>query len=322
MTESPLVDSCLAVLVFSPGDDLNACLNKEMAFLTAVASLRFPSTKSKKSSHYSRWQGHSTTSLGETSFTAAGRPPPPPAAAGKLFRRSFSGEPKYTPVHPIYPIYYITRHHSQSLPPSSTPQPLPSTTTPPPTPRNATSHHSPLHSPPLPLYPPPLSPSPQQHRTMAVPARGGLGLVLLTPQGCLFGVVSSRRRRVSVFGSQPKGRLFLGLTALKGVFVSWVNSPKGVFVSWGSSPKQGVFVLGAAATRVRLCGLAPQGSVWSVGLSAPLVCVRLCGVSIKKGTFGCGYSAGVDAFGLGLSLAVRGVFGFAVNEQVRVRLLD
>ncbi|GJU99445.1 uncharacterized mitochondrial protein-like protein [Tanacetum coccineum] len=45
MTESPLVDSGLVVPVFSPGDDPIACLNKSMAFLTAVAS--------------SRWQGHS-----------------------------------------------------------------------------------------------------------------------------------------------------------------------------------------------------------------------------------------------------------------------
>ncbi|GJV65975.1 hypothetical protein Tco_1476803 [Tanacetum coccineum] len=40
MTESPLIDSGLAVLVFSPGDDPIACLNKAMAFLTVVASLR------------------------------------------------------------------------------------------------------------------------------------------------------------------------------------------------------------------------------------------------------------------------------------------
>ncbi|GKA88731.1 retrovirus-related pol polyprotein from transposon TNT 1-94 [Tanacetum coccineum] len=39
MTESPLVDSGFAILVFSPGDDLIACLNKAMAFLTTVASL-------------------------------------------------------------------------------------------------------------------------------------------------------------------------------------------------------------------------------------------------------------------------------------------
>ncbi|GJR66358.1 retrovirus-related pol polyprotein from transposon TNT 1-94 [Tanacetum coccineum] len=71
MTESPLVDSGFVVLIFSPGDDPIACLNKAMAFLTVVASSRFPSTNnllrtSSNPSHYSRWQGHSATSLGET----------------------------------------------------------------------------------------------------------------------------------------------------------------------------------------------------------------------------------------------------------------
>ncbi|GJW59258.1 hypothetical protein Tco_0105989 [Tanacetum coccineum] len=47
MTESPLVDSGFAVLVFSPGDDPIACLNKAMAFLTAVASSRFPLTNNQ-----------------------------------------------------------------------------------------------------------------------------------------------------------------------------------------------------------------------------------------------------------------------------------
>ncbi|GJQ92769.1 hypothetical protein Tco_0003908 [Tanacetum coccineum] len=47
MTESPLVDSGFAVPAFSPGDDPIACLNKAMAFLTAVASLRFPSTNNQ-----------------------------------------------------------------------------------------------------------------------------------------------------------------------------------------------------------------------------------------------------------------------------------
>ncbi|GJV78592.1 hypothetical protein Tco_1514462, partial [Tanacetum coccineum] len=41
MTESPFVDSGFAIHVFSPGDDPIACLNKVMAFLTAVVSLRF-----------------------------------------------------------------------------------------------------------------------------------------------------------------------------------------------------------------------------------------------------------------------------------------
>ncbi|GKG36130.1 hypothetical protein Tco_0443808 [Tanacetum coccineum] len=47
MTESPLVDSSFAVLVFSPGDDPIACLNKAIAFLTVVASSRFPSTNNQ-----------------------------------------------------------------------------------------------------------------------------------------------------------------------------------------------------------------------------------------------------------------------------------
>ncbi|GJR20145.1 hypothetical protein Tco_0968672 [Tanacetum coccineum] len=40
MTESPFVDLGFDVPVFSPGDDPIACLNKAMAFLIAVASLR------------------------------------------------------------------------------------------------------------------------------------------------------------------------------------------------------------------------------------------------------------------------------------------
>ncbi|GJW14532.1 retrovirus-related pol polyprotein from transposon TNT 1-94 [Tanacetum coccineum] len=47
MTESPFVDSSLAIPMFSPGDDLTACLNKAMAFLTAVASSRFPLTNNQ-----------------------------------------------------------------------------------------------------------------------------------------------------------------------------------------------------------------------------------------------------------------------------------
>ncbi|GKE52731.1 hypothetical protein Tco_1487887 [Tanacetum coccineum] len=44
MTESPLIDSGFIVHVFSPRDDLIACLNKAMDFLTTVASARFPLT--------------------------------------------------------------------------------------------------------------------------------------------------------------------------------------------------------------------------------------------------------------------------------------
>ncbi|GJY15735.1 retrovirus-related pol polyprotein from transposon TNT 1-94 [Tanacetum coccineum] len=47
MTESPLVDSSFVVPVFSPGDDPIACLNKAMAFLTVVASSRFPLTNNQ-----------------------------------------------------------------------------------------------------------------------------------------------------------------------------------------------------------------------------------------------------------------------------------
>nr|GEY64150.1 integrase, catalytic region, zinc finger, CCHC-type, peptidase aspartic, catalytic [Tanacetum cinerariifolium] len=47
MIESPLVDSSFAVPVFSPRDDQISCLNKEMTFLTAVASSRFPSTNNQ-----------------------------------------------------------------------------------------------------------------------------------------------------------------------------------------------------------------------------------------------------------------------------------
>nr|GEY85165.1 hypothetical protein [Tanacetum cinerariifolium] len=47
MTESPLVDLGFEVPVFSQGDDLIACLNKAMAFLTVVASSRFLSTNNQ-----------------------------------------------------------------------------------------------------------------------------------------------------------------------------------------------------------------------------------------------------------------------------------
>ncbi|GJS55990.1 hypothetical protein Tco_0629352 [Tanacetum coccineum] len=47
MTESPFVDSSFDVPVFSPGVDPIACLNKAMAFLTVVASSRFPTTNNQ-----------------------------------------------------------------------------------------------------------------------------------------------------------------------------------------------------------------------------------------------------------------------------------
>ncbi|GJY80383.1 hypothetical protein Tco_0493134 [Tanacetum coccineum] len=47
MTEFPQMDLGLVVLVFTQGDDLISCLNKAMAFLTAEASSRFPSTNNQ-----------------------------------------------------------------------------------------------------------------------------------------------------------------------------------------------------------------------------------------------------------------------------------
>ncbi|GJR19215.1 putative ribonuclease H-like domain-containing protein [Tanacetum coccineum] len=47
MTESPLIDSGFVFPIFSLGDDLIACLNKAMAFLTTIASSRFPSTNNQ-----------------------------------------------------------------------------------------------------------------------------------------------------------------------------------------------------------------------------------------------------------------------------------
>nr|GEW55633.1 hypothetical protein [Tanacetum cinerariifolium] len=40
-------DECLVVPVFTQGDDPIACLNKAMAFLSAVAASRFPSTNNQ-----------------------------------------------------------------------------------------------------------------------------------------------------------------------------------------------------------------------------------------------------------------------------------
>ncbi|GJZ36668.1 retrovirus-related pol polyprotein from transposon TNT 1-94 [Tanacetum coccineum] len=47
MTKSSLIDLGLAILVFSSGDDLIACLNKAISFLIAVASSRFLSTNNQ-----------------------------------------------------------------------------------------------------------------------------------------------------------------------------------------------------------------------------------------------------------------------------------
>ncbi|GKF81217.1 hypothetical protein Tco_0239819, partial [Tanacetum coccineum] len=52
MAESPFVDSGFAVPMFSPRDDPIACLNKAMAFLTAVTFSRFPSTNNQLRTSY------------------------------------------------------------------------------------------------------------------------------------------------------------------------------------------------------------------------------------------------------------------------------
>ncbi|GJY36428.1 retrovirus-related pol polyprotein from transposon TNT 1-94 [Tanacetum coccineum] len=58
MTESPFVDLGFAVLVFSPGDDPIACLNKAMAFLTV----------GRQGQNYSgtTYKGNATSSRGNT----------------------------------------------------------------------------------------------------------------------------------------------------------------------------------------------------------------------------------------------------------------
>ncbi|GJS89587.1 hypothetical protein Tco_0772223 [Tanacetum coccineum] len=43
----PQLDSGLAVLVFLPGDDPIACLNKSMAFMSTIVASRFPSTNNQ-----------------------------------------------------------------------------------------------------------------------------------------------------------------------------------------------------------------------------------------------------------------------------------
>ncbi|GJU96180.1 retrovirus-related pol polyprotein from transposon TNT 1-94 [Tanacetum coccineum] len=47
MTEFPQLDSGLVVYVFTQGDDPIVCLNKAMAFLSAVVALRYPSTNNQ-----------------------------------------------------------------------------------------------------------------------------------------------------------------------------------------------------------------------------------------------------------------------------------
>ncbi|GKE88434.1 hypothetical protein Tco_1565909 [Tanacetum coccineum] len=67
MTEFPRIDSGLTVPMFNLGDDPIACLNKAIAFLTAIASSRFPSTNNQlRTSSNPRNQGNATTSGGNS----------------------------------------------------------------------------------------------------------------------------------------------------------------------------------------------------------------------------------------------------------------
>ncbi|GKA18112.1 retrovirus-related pol polyprotein from transposon TNT 1-94 [Tanacetum coccineum] len=70
MTETPFVDSGFTVPVFSPGDDPIACLNKAMAFLTAVASSRVTvqQVQGRQGQNYSgtTYKNNVTSSRGNT----------------------------------------------------------------------------------------------------------------------------------------------------------------------------------------------------------------------------------------------------------------
>ncbi|GKB99172.1 retrovirus-related pol polyprotein from transposon TNT 1-94, partial [Tanacetum coccineum] len=75
ITEPPMVDSGFAVPVFSPGDDLIACINKAMAFLMAVASLRVTvqQVQGRQGKNYSgtTYKSNATSSRGNTSSRQA-----------------------------------------------------------------------------------------------------------------------------------------------------------------------------------------------------------------------------------------------------------
>ncbi|GKG37838.1 hypothetical protein Tco_0457061, partial [Tanacetum coccineum] len=57
MTESPLMESGFAILVFSLENDPIACLNKAMDFLRVVASLRLSSTNNQERSQCNKFRG-------------------------------------------------------------------------------------------------------------------------------------------------------------------------------------------------------------------------------------------------------------------------
>nr|GEX21118.1 hypothetical protein [Tanacetum cinerariifolium] len=67
MTKSPFMDSGLAIPVFSPGYDPIAFLNKEMAFLIAIVSSRFPSTNHQLRTSFNL-RNHATIQDGKTNL--------------------------------------------------------------------------------------------------------------------------------------------------------------------------------------------------------------------------------------------------------------
>nr|GFA01761.1 hypothetical protein [Tanacetum cinerariifolium] len=88
-------------------------------------------------------------------------------------------------------------------------------------------------------------------------------------------------------GYKNSGLGVFGFVAEKSVIFMVIKGETKDAFGWAElAPSSVRLVYGSAAARVRLCGLAPQGSVWSVGLSAPLGCVRLCGLAATAGPFG------------------------------------
>ncbi|GJU48783.1 hypothetical protein Tco_1218338 [Tanacetum coccineum] len=73
MTEFPQLDSGLVVPMFTQGDDPIACLNKEMAFLSDVAALRFHSTNNQLRTS-SNPRNQATIQDGRVTVQQEGRP--------------------------------------------------------------------------------------------------------------------------------------------------------------------------------------------------------------------------------------------------------
>ncbi|GJY17469.1 hypothetical protein Tco_0388960 [Tanacetum coccineum] len=86
------------VLVFSPGDDPIACLNKAMAFLTVVASSRFPSTNNQHRTSLNP-RNHATIQDGREEHPALGQPPVQPVTPDRPLAQYQSTTPPNSPTH-------------------------------------------------------------------------------------------------------------------------------------------------------------------------------------------------------------------------------